>query len=212
MKRLIALMMMLVLLSGSALAAASVTYEGGAEDFVFLPGSAYSEEDKLKYSDSDLFENFKGVLPGDEITQKIKVKNSTKGQVRIYLRAEPVTEEDKAFLDQMTMTVECRNKEIFDARASETAGLTKNTLLGTFKKNGSTELEVTLHVPHEMDSTFMGKKGVVPWTFLVEEVPVDNTPDTGDWFQMTLWIGVAALLVAAITLLVILQHKRRKAE
>ena len=145
-------------------------------------------------------------------TQKIKVKNSTKGQVRIYLRAEPVTEEDKAFLDQMTMTVECRNKEIFDARASETAGLTKNTLLGTFKKNGSTELEVTLHVPHEMDSTFMGKKGVVPWTFLVEEVPVDNTPDTGDWFQMTLWIGVAALLVAAITLLVILQHKRRKAE
>ena len=70
-------LLMAVLLCGSALAA-SVSYEGGAEKFVFVP------------ENSDLFENFKGVMPGDVLEQKITVKNNTDKAVRIYLRAEPV--------------------------------------------------------------------------------------------------------------------------
>jgi len=201
MKKLIAILMLLFLLSGSALAAASVTYEGGAEKFVFLPGSSYS--------DTDMFENFKGVLPGDVLTQKITVKNDTDAQVRIYMRAESEGMEDRDFLSQLSMTVDCRDKVIFDAAPSETAQLTNNTLLGTFKSKGSTELTVTLTVPADMGNEYMGRVGVVPWTFLVEEVPVDDTPDTGDWFQTTLWISVAAALAAAILMLLIVQRKRR---
>ena len=215
MKKLIAILMLLFLLTGSALAASSVTYEGGAEKFVFLPGSIYSG--------SDLFENFKGVLPGDVLTQKITVKNDTDGQVRIYMRAEPgeripaglmeknglTVEENRDFLNQLSMTVECRDKEIFDAAPSETAQLTNNTLLGTFKKKGSTELTVTLTVPATMGNDYMGRIGIVPWTFMVEEIPEDDTPDTGDWFQTTLWISIAAVLAAAIVMLLIVQRKRR---
>ena len=155
MKKIIAILMLVSLLMGSALAAASVTFEGGAEKFVFLPGSTYSS--------SDLFENFKGVLPGDELVQKITVKNNTADRVRIYMRAETQGMEDREFLSQLQMKVECRNKDIFDAAPSETAQLTKNTLLGTFKKKGSTELTVTLTVPLEMGNDFMNRKGVVPW-------------------------------------------------
>ena len=215
MKKIIAILMLLFLLCGSALAASNVTYEGGAEKFVFLPGS--------EYSDSDLFENFKGVLPGDVLTQKITVKNDTDGQVRIYMRAEPgekipsglmeknglTVEENRDFLNQLSMTVECRDKEIFDAAPSETAQLTKNTLLGTFKKKGSTELTVTLTVPTDMGNEYMGRIGIVPWTFLVEEIPEDDTPDTGDWFQTGIWISIAAVLAAAILMLLIVQRKRR---
>ena len=215
MKKLIAILMLLFLLTGSALAASSVTYEGGAEKFVFLPGSIYSG--------SDLFENFKGVLPGDVLTQKITVKNDTDGQVRIYMRAEPgeripaglmeknglTVEDNRDFLNQLSMTVECRDKEIFDAAPSETAQLTNNTLLGTFKKKGSTELTVTLTVPATMGNDYMGRIGIVPWTFMVEEIPEDDTPDTGDWFQTTLWISIAAVLAAAIVMLLIVQRKRR---
>ena len=71
----LALLLVACLLSGSALAAASVSYEGGAEKFVFLPGSEYSA--------SDLFESFKNVLPGDELTQTITVRNDKDMQVRI---------------------------------------------------------------------------------------------------------------------------------
>lgn len=201
MKKLIAIFMLLFLLCGSALAAASVTYEGGAEKFVFLPGS--------EYSDSDLFENFKDVLPGDVLEQKITVKNDTDGQVRIYMRAETEGMEDRDFLSQLAMTVECRDKEIFDAAPSETAQLTNNTLLGTFKTKGSTELTVTLTVPATMGNEYMGRVGVVPWTFLVEEIPEDDTPDTGDWFQTGVWISIAAVLAAAIVMLLIVQRKRR---
>lgn len=205
MKKIISICLALLLaaaLCGSAMAAAAVTYEGGAEKFVFIPGS--------ENSDSDLFENFKDVLPGDTLTQTIRVQNGTDKQVRIYLRAEPVEDMYEDFLSQLNMVVECKDKEIFDAEPSKTAQLTNNTLLGTFKKAGSTELTVTLTVPAEMGNQYMGAIGVVPWTFMVEEIPEDPSVHTGDWFQSGLWIGAAALLAAAVIVLIVLQRKRRK--
>ena len=71
----------LVLSLGAAALAegASVSYEGGAEQFVFLPGS--------EYTDTDLFDGFKGVMPGDTLTQKITVTNNHTGTdtVKIYM-------------------------------------------------------------------------------------------------------------------------------
>lgn len=198
----LALLLVACLLSGSALAAASVSYEGGAEKFVFLPGS--------KYTDSDLFESFKNVLPGDELTQTITVRNDKDMQVRIYLRAEPVNQASEEFLSQLTLTVTCKDKEIFDAAASKTAQLTKATLLGTFRKNGSTDLTVTLSVPAELGNEYMSAIGFVPWTFIAEEIPDDETPHTGDWFQLGWWLLAAAIIVVAIAV-VLWAQKRRKA-
>lgn len=193
----LALLLVACLLGGSALAAASVSYEGGAEKFVFLPGS-------------DLFESFKNVLPGDELTQTITVRNDKDMQVRIYLRAEPVNQASEEFLSKLTLTVTCKDKEIFDAAASETAQLTKATLLGTFRKNGSTDLTVTLSVPAELGNEYMSAIGVVPWTFIAEEIPDDETPHTGDWFQLGWWLLAAAIIVVAIAG-VLWAQKRRKA-
>ena len=193
----LALLLVACLLGGSALAAASVSYEGGAEKFVFLPGS-------------DLFESFKNVLPGDVLTQTITVRNDKDMQVRIYLRAEPVNQASEEFLSQLTLTVTCKDKEIFDAAASETAQLTKATLLGTFRKNGSTDLTVTLSVPADMGNKYMNAIGFVPWTFIAEEIPDDETPHTGDWFQLGWWLLAAAIIVVAIAG-VLWAQKRRKA-
>ena len=193
----LALLLVACLLGGSALAAASVSYEGGAEKFVFLPGS-------------DLFESFKNVLPGDELTQTITVRNDKDMQVRIYLRAEPVNQASEEFLSKLTLTVTCKDKEIFDAAASKTAQLTKATLLGTFRKNGSTDLTVTLSVPANMGNEYMSAIGFVPWTFIAEEIPDDETPHTGDWFQLGWWLLAAAIIVVAIAG-VLWAQKRRKA-
>lgn len=190
-------LLLALLLCGSALAEANVNYEGGAEKFVFL-------------KDDDLFDNFKGVLPGDVIEQKITVRNNTEGDVRIYLRAEPVSDEDRDFLEQLELNVVSGSKEIFDAAASETAQLTKNTLLGTFKQKGGVELTVTLSVPSELGNEYMDREGVVPWTFVVEEIPADDTPQTGDWFQSAAWIGAIAVL--AVLLILLLAKKRREAQ
>nr|MBR4281095.1 hypothetical protein [Clostridia bacterium] len=195
----LALLLVLSLCSG-AMADASVSFVGDAEKFVFLPGS--------EYSDSDLFENFKDVLPGDVLTQKITVKNDSDMQVRIYMKAEPVTDIHRDFLSQLTLKVDCADTEIFDAAASETAQLTELTLLGTFKTAGSTELTVTLTVPADLGNEYMGSIGIVPWTFIVEEVPDDDTPDTGDWFQSELWLGAMGLLAVVIAVLIVVQRRR----
>ena len=70
-------------LSAVAFAESSVSYKGGAEKFVFLEGGAYT--------DTDMFGGFKGVMPGDELTQKVTVRNSFTDveYVKIYLRAVP---------------------------------------------------------------------------------------------------------------------------
>ena len=43
------------------------------------------------YTDTDLFNNFKDVMPGDERTETITIKNSVNGfdYVKLYIRAVP---------------------------------------------------------------------------------------------------------------------------
>ena len=201
MKKILSLLVAMLLVCSAAYAASSVTYEGGAEKFVFLPGS--------EYSDSDLFENFKGVMPGDILTQRIAVRNASDSQVRLYMRVDPVEERYRDFLSRMNLQVSCKDEEIFDAAASETAQLTENTLLGTFKRAGSTELVVTLTVPVDLGNEFMGTMGIVPWTFLVEEIPDDDTPHTGDDFELSTWLIAAGMILLAIAA-VLVQMKRQK--
>lgn len=208
MKRLMMILLCVLLIGGNALAdSGSVKFVGGSKEFTFAPGNdgLFAPGDE-GYSTSDLFDNFKGVMPGDEIEQKIRVENSTGKKVRIYMRAEPVTKADEDFLSQLHLNVVSGNKQIFDAQADERAQLTGNTLLGTFKQDGGVTLTVTLSVPIELGSEYMNEVGVVPWTFLVEEVEEDDTPETGDWFDANLWLGGALVLTAMIVVLA----KRRK--
>lgn len=204
MKKTISLILTLLLLAGvSAQAASVVRYEGGAEEFVFLPGSAFSE--------SDLFDNYKMVMPGDVLTQRITVRNTTDKQVRIYLRAEPVEEKHRDFLSRMNLQVSSQDGQIFDAATSETGQLTENTLLGTFRMGGTTDLVLTLTVPYDLNNDYMLATGIIPWTFLVEEVvQEEDTPHTGDDFELGTWLLAAGMILAAIAY-VLFQMKRQKA-
>ena len=206
MKKLIAILLLALLLCGSALAS-SATYVDQDELFVFKPGSEYEV--------TDMFENFKGVLPGDVLEEVITVENSSDAQVRIWLKCKYdayVTTAAKDFLNQLKLTVVSGDTEIFEAAADEKGQLTESKLLGTFKKGGKVDLTVTLEVPTDLGSEYMGQVGVVPWTFIVEEIPEEETPETGDWFRSGMWFAAAAVLAMAIIVLIIAQRRRRTEE
>lgn len=210
MKKILSILVLLALLAVSAFAAAdsSVTYAGRPELFEFKPGSVYEA--------TDLFTNFKNVLPGDTLTQRVVVQNSSIYNVRIWMQQTPETyvETDMPdFLSKMRLKVEMDGKTLFDAPASEAAQLKEPVVLGTIRKRlkSQTYLDVTLEVPIEMGSEYMNQRGIVPWTFIVEEVPDEPGPHTGDWYENGVWLAMAGALVLAIIAVLVLMRRRRSA-
>lgn len=196
----------------------NVTFEGGAEKFVFYPGSAWSE--------TDLFHEFNDLMPGDTITETITVKNESAGDdydyVNIYLRAvphdeqsNPLTESVEAsgetvatmsdFLSKLSLTVKNNGETIFEAAPSKLDGLKSNVLLGSFRQDEGTTLTVTLKVPSSLGSRYMNRVGEVDWVFTAEAMkdgePVvipEKAPDTG-----FLGTGVDGVVVGGIAAAVV---------
>ena len=238
MKTIASLVMMLVLLLGIGAPAyaldGNVTYEGGAEKFVFTPGSYYT--------DTDLFDGFKNVMPGDELVQIIEVKNGFfgTGSVNIYLRAvahdevdnpltysesfEDLDGKDQAgipgqrdetvesmtkFLNQLEMKVYKQDGTcIFSGSPAD--GWEKNILLANVPRGKSITLTVVLGVPTTMGNDFANRVGEVDWVFTAEELDPQGNPKTGDTSNLTLWICVMVVCLVAIAVVAFLVLKKKK--
>lgn len=213
MKKIIALFVVCIIALSAALPASAadgkVTYSGNAGNFIFEPGS--------EHSPTDLFPNFKGVMPGDILTQKITVKNDAdnKVKVKIYLRSLGAQEDSVEFLSQLGLKVAKSSDNemayMFDAAADETAQLTDWVCLGTLYSGGKVNLDVTLNVPVSLENEFQSKIGKLDWEFKIEEIPIESSdpqsPNTGDDFRLGLWIAV---MLCSLLIMIILLVWRKK--
>ena len=218
MKKIIALLFTVILLLSSTVTAfaadGKVTYSGNAGNFVFEPGSEHSL--------TDLFPNFKGVMPGDTLTQKITVKNDAdnKVKVKIYIRSLGVHQDSVEFLSQLGLKVAKSNDNemayMFDAAANETAQLTDWVCLGTLYSGGEVNLDVTLNVPVELDNEFQNKIGYLDWEFMIEEFPIEEgdpkPPQTGDNSNLGLWFAIMLCSGAMLIILLIWRKKDKENE
>lgn len=213
MKKIITLLIVCVIALSSVLpvyaADGKVTYSGNAGSFVFEPGSDHSL--------TDLFPNFKSVMPGDTLTQKITVKNDAdnKVKVKIYMRSLGAHEDSVEFLSQLGLKV-AKSEEnemayMFDAAANKTTQLTDWVCLGTLYSGGEVNLDVTLNVHTSLDNEFQNKIGYLDWEFMIEEFPIEEgdpkPPQTGDNSNMGLWF---ALMISSLAMLIILLVWRKK--
>ncbi len=161
----------------------SVIYTGKTNVFVF--------ED-----DDDLFDSFKGLMPGDTVTQYITVKNTSSGSdyVNIYMRAELHDEENPMsddvaqqmgtlasmhdFLSQLSMRVFIDNGDndldnddmIYAASPNELDGLQNNVLIGAFEQGEGATLRVELDIPTSLGNEYQHAIGEVDWVFTVDEL------------------------------------------
>lgn len=213
MKKILTLLITLVIMLSSVVpvyaADGKVNYIGKAKEFVFEPGS--------KYSLTDLFPEFKEVMPGDKLTQEITVKNdaSNKVKVKIYIRSLGAHENSEKFLSKLDLTVKkSDNNEsayMFDAAANKTAQLTDWVCLGTLYSGGEVNLDVTLDVPKELDNKYQNEIGYLEWQFMIEEFPIEvsdpQPPKTGDDSNVELW---TVFMCASLSMLFILLIWRKK--
>lgn len=199
----LSILLVLFMVAGMAPAAmaadGSVEFQGQADKFVFFPGDP---------TGSNLFDNFNGVMPGDEISQPVKITNKSNATVKIYIKAVAHNDDNKLseyvanhpedvvsmekFLSKLSMTVKQGDKTLFEAAPNELGGLKENVLLGTFAPNSGTTLDVTLNVPITLGNKYANRAGEVDWVFTAEEVeqgggggggsfdPGDRDGDDGD--------------------------------
>lgn len=213
MKKIITILITLAVLLSSTVtvfaADGKVTYSGNAGNFVFEPGSEHSL--------TDLFPNFKGVMPGDTLTQKITVKNDAdnKVKVKIYMRSLGAHEDSVEFLSQLGLKV-AKSEEnemayMFDAAANETAQLERWVCLGTLYSGGEVNLDLSLNVPVELPNEFQNKIGYLDWEFMIEEFPIEEgdpkPPQTGDNSNMGLWFTI---MICSLIMMIILLVWRKK--
>lgn len=232
MKRILTLLMALVMVLGLATtvfaADSAIIYTGKGNIFDLVPGSVYT--------DTDLFDNFKGVMPGDKRTETITIKNEYKGcdYIKVSIRgllhdasgnpiSPKVLEELKAddrkgelteleymhkFLDQLTLTVMQGKKLIYSGHPSSLEkGLEENVYLGSLDKGKSMTLDVTLDVPIEMGNEFADRIGEVDWVVVISEFDYEDAK-TGDETLILPYVIMMAAAAAGLAVLFI--SKRRK--
>ncbi len=195
--------LMTVGMSATAFAAdASVTFKEN-KVIVFGPGSTYTA--------TDLFSNFKGVMPGDVLTEDIDIENqnSDYDNIKVYMRAvlhdedgnpisEEVLEELLAdgrrgsaseldymydFLSQLSMKVWNGSDLIFDGTLDQLDGLADNVYLGTLWQSETMSLKAELTVPIELDNAYANRIGEVDWVFAYEgfDAPIPELKVSKVW-------------------------------
>ena len=188
--------LMVVGLCANAFAAdSSVSFENN-QVVVFDPGSSYA--------DKDLFDNFKGAMPGDTLKEEITIKNNVSqcDYIKVYIKAilhdeegNPISEnvltelqadgrrgDNTAlaymydFLSQLSMTVKNEGTEIYNASPDELDGLAENVYIGTLRQNQTMTLDVELSVPIGLDNRYANRIGEVDWVFIAEGFDDQHRP------------------------------------
>lgn len=199
--------------------AADIVYQG-EKKLIITPKAGH-------HTDTDLFGNFKDMMPGDSRTETITFRNESTTRrtnyVKLYIVAVPhgqenlpvdtqhITDVDAMheFLANFTMTVKQGDKEIFSGTPDDVGTFGgSGCLLGTFRKNEGTTLTVTLSLNIEAGNTVADQEGEVDWKFVAEEYtrspdrPPTVTPGTLIQTGQLNW-PIAVLAVAGAALIVL---------
>lgn len=178
------LILLLVLCTMQTAFAGTIEFAGeaAAKHIVFAPDS--------QYTDSDLFDGFKNVMPGDQKTETITFTNTATDSafVKLYMQAKPHNEENplsenvaahnnttlamaEDFLAQLTIKVWNGSKDagrlLYDSKGTVN-DLDEGVLLGEFRSGEQGTITVEVSVPKELGNAYADRIGEIDWIFTTE--------------------------------------------
>lgn len=131
-------------------------------------------DETTAYTDTDLFANLKGVMPGDQLQQDFIIKNNSGNNITLYaavvahdaanplskeVAAQTTTSSAMAFLNQLEMKITAgegdRAVTLFEVPQGQLGAFAGEKMLGVLQAQQGTVLHVSLKVPIDLDNSFM---------------------------------------------------------
>lgn len=168
-----------------AVATSEITF---GKKFTFNPGT------------SDLFSNFKGLLPGESRSQEIKINNESSEIAKFYLKI-AVAEQDKTLTQEQQDLVweliyekinikvmDLSGKKIYDGSiggdksSSKTPGEdTQGTFfMGEIPANTDKAIKIELYMDETVGNEYQGLSGNIKWVFIAEQNGNTETIEISD--------------------------------
>ena len=184
------------------------------ESYTALSISYLGETDGFIAEPENFFSNLPVLYPGDEYSDILELKNSSRDQIRLYYRSDVPDEEDDT-LQRMQMKISIEQvdglmKELYSGPI-KTDQFAKDTEIITLSPGQSGKLHFAVIMPADMDNAYTLKHKSVLWTFSTEVIPeeVPDTPDTGDSFNGTPYL-IGMLFSGAMVVLILAGRKRNE--
>ncbi len=174
-----------------------VIYDGKEEVFTFI-----------NTEETDLFREFKDVIPGDVLTQEMKIYcQNISSTTKLFLKA---SIDDAVDLpDDITLTVYSGENIISHGAADAVNSLEDYVLLGTFSEDGEMELSVVLTVPTSIGNEISCVEKNIDWQLAVQVLGEDKEPivppQTGDDNMACKYAIIMAICI--VTCFLVLEKK-----
>ncbi|MEA4920928.1 MAG: hypothetical protein VB078_08415 [Clostridiaceae bacterium] len=150
-----------------------------------MPTVIFTSDREFTFSDDDdLFDNFKNMVPGDTVTQQIRVTSQASGKYDIYLYAQVPNSPGEVtpmrlyninvteLLDYITVTD--KNGNVLELRSAG-AG-TDGVKIGRFSSGTEDVLTVTVELPVSLGNEYQDAKAYINWIFYAQEY-IESEPD-----------------------------------
>lgn len=143
----------------------SAVYYGGAEAFVT--------------NHENIFQNFNGMMPGDERSSVLDLSNSSDKEINIYFQQQLV--EDLSIYDVAGLTISMNengnDRVLYDGTIADCSGGTDPFI--TLKPGEAASMKYTIRLPKDADNTQSLQNCKIKWIFSTEEID-DSTVDQED--------------------------------
>lgn len=159
MKKLISLLVMILTFTSiqSTQAEVYVSFENEVEAFVVEP------------QNTDLFKDFKDLMPGGTYSQRIDLKNRSDDTIDLFFEMKPVSSHYQAALKFMTMTIRLNDVELVSSKITEIPDINSKIKLLELKEKETGTMEVVLEIDEKMNNSFQKSYSALDWVFYVEK-------------------------------------------